>query len=134
MKTVTQILKNLKDVSHENLKDLTFVEDDTESPTQTIVPENGNKNVDLKEKNLTHNYMASSKSPKGKELNPVATADNVFTSNKSEDFDSEHKSNEKDPLRNGDKTSITKQENLNNSKNNNFCLFSMCFSCLYPIS
>ena len=50
VKTVTQILKNSKDVSHENLKDLTFVEDDTESPTQTIVQENGNKNVDLKEK------------------------------------------------------------------------------------
>ena len=83
-----------------------------------IVLENYNENMDLKEKNETHNYMASSKSPKGKELNPVTTAAFDFTSNKPEDVDMEHKRNEKNPFKNDEKTIITKQENLINLTNN----------------
>ena len=53
--------------------------------------------------------MASPNSPKGTGINSIATAALIFTSNKSEDINSKHKSNEIDPFKNDEKTSITKQ-------------------------
>ena len=60
--------------------------------------------------------MASSKPPIGKDITPVATATLVFTSDKSEDIDSEHEFDEKDPLKNDDKTNITMQDTLNTER------------------
>ena len=54
--------------------------------------------------------MAPLESPKGMKNTDVATAAFTITSNKSEDNNSKHKSHEKDPFDNNEKTSITSRE------------------------